>query len=82
MDMDEILGIINHLSIYLQKSNLDIIKCIKLVKSTILQLTNIRFEKNTDFLMAIDACDPNSTNFIGVTKLQYLGELYVKTLPH
>lgn len=161
--MDEILGIINNLSIYLQKSNLDIIKCLKLVKSTILQLTNMRtqdkfntffdetlvaaktsnfiditdlnksrklniplkfsdshvlvninhrknetqvkstnnthnndalrqqyfeiidqilselanrFEKNNDFLTAIDACDPNSTNFMDVTKLHYLGELY------
>lgn len=34
--MDEILGIINNLSIYIQKSNLDIIKCLRLVKSTIL----------------------------------------------
>jgi len=26
-----------------------------------------RFEKNNDFLTAIDACDPNSTNFMDVT---------------
>lgn len=35
-----------------------------------------KFEKNNDFLMAIDACDSNSTNFMDITKLRYLGELY------
>lgn len=38
----------------------------------------IDLKKNNDFLTVIDACDPNSTNFMDVTKLWYLGELYGK----
>lgn len=42
--LDDILGLINNLSIYLQKSSLDIIKCLKLVKSTKMLLQNMRNE--------------------------------------
>lgn len=67
--MDEILGIINNLSIYLQKSNLDIIKCLKLVNSTILQLTNMRTEDklNTFFDETLEAA--KTSNFIDITDL-------------
>ncbi|KAL4119183.1 hypothetical protein QTP88_012028 [Uroleucon formosanum] len=42
--LDDILGHINNLSVYLQKSSLDIIKCLKLVKSTKMLLQNMRNE--------------------------------------
>lgn len=47
----------------------------EIIDQILSELAN-RFEKNNDFLTAIDACVPNSTNFMDVTKLHNLGELY------
>lgn len=164
--MDDILGSINNLSVYLQKSSLDIIKCLKLVKSitillqnmrnedrfnklfdesviaaqelnitipcnqtattslsmprrkmnlpsklnnsyvystvgknnslkfktvnekdeirhqyfkiidTIITEMNSRFDENIDILTAVNACDPNSSNFMDIEKLKYLVNIY------
>ncbi|KAF0741259.1 zinc finger MYM-type protein 1-like [Aphis craccivora] len=164
--LDDILGLINNLSVYLQKSSPDIIKCLKLVKSTKMLLQNMRnedkfnklfdesviaaqelditilcnqtatislsmprrkmnlpsklnnsyvystvgknnslkfktvnekdeirhqyfeiidtiigemnsrFDENIDILTAVDACDPNSSNFMDIEKLKYLVNIY------
>jgi len=164
--LDDILGSINNLSVYLQKSSLDIIKCLKLVKSitillqnmrnedrfnklfdesviaaqelnitipcnqtattslsmprrkmnlpsklnnsyvystvgknnslkfktvnekdeirhqyfkiidTIITEMNSRFDENIDILTAVNACDPNSSNFMDIEKLKYLVNIY------
>lgn len=47
----------------------------EIIDQILSELAN-RFEKNNDCFTTIDACDPNSTNFIDVTRLHYLGELY------
>jgi len=37
---------------------------------------NYRFDENIDILTAVDACDPNSSNFMDIEKLKYLVNIY------
>ncbi|KAL4142746.1 hypothetical protein QTP88_005156 [Uroleucon formosanum] len=45
---------------------------------TIIQEMNYRFDENIDILTAVDACDPNSSNFMDIEKLKYLVNIYGK----
>lgn len=42
---------------------------------TIIQEMVHRFDENKDLLTAVDACDPNSSNFMDVEKLYYLANI-------
>lgn len=43
---------------------------------TIIREMNSRFDENIDILTAVDACDPNSSNFMDIEKLKYLVNIY------
>lgn len=49
----------------------------QIIDTIINEMAN-RFYKNDDLLTAIDACYPNSENFMNTEQIQYLGELYIK----
>ncbi|KAF0725460.1 zinc finger MYM-type protein 1-like, partial [Aphis craccivora] len=46
------------------------------VYSTIGKNNSLKFKTNIDILTAVDACDPNSSNFMDIEKLKYLVNIY------
>ncbi|KAL4113258.1 hypothetical protein QTP88_016917 [Uroleucon formosanum] len=45
---------------------------------TIIQEINYTFDENKEKLISVDACDPNSSNFVDIEKLKYLVNIYIR----